>query len=843
MSRRIRRLAATHLYLEHLEDRCLLSASPLTIVAGDYAADRILVGYADGSTATVALTSGTTVDTALASYQSKDGVAFAERDYTVSVALTPNDPSFGQLFGLHNTGQNIQGTAGTTDADIDAVEAWNTTTGSARVVVGIIDTGIDHTHIDLYKNIWINQEEIPTAVKNAIKSLSTWDVDNDGLITFWDLNDARNQGTGKITDLDGNGRIDGNDILRTTANGGWADGVDNDAFQTRGISYSYIDDLIGWDFVNNDNNPFDDNSHGTHVAGTIGAMGNNGVGVTGVNWKVSMAGLKFLSASGSGSTSGAVKAIDYAVGNGMDLTNNSWGGGGYSSTLEAAIRNARDADQLFVAAAGNESNNNDATASYPASYALANILAVAAVTNRDQVASFSNYGATTVDIAAPGVNILSTTPNGNYAYFSGTSMAAPHVAGAAALLLANNASLTYSQLAAALTGNVDTPSGVSGKVSSGRLNVNKALGTSPSDTSGARLIGASILGTQTAVQGVRVTFNEDITSDTAVAGYFTAADVTEATFTSGVTVTRVDARNFDVRFAATLTTVGSYSFLVGPNIVDLAGHQMNQNQNGTNGETGTNGDAARITFNVAPANLTFTNSTQAAIRDRATTTSTIVINQDATVADLNVKVNLTHTYDSDLRIRLTSPTGVVVTLFQYHGGSGDNLTNTVFDDEAATAISAGAAPFSGSFRPYAALSGFDNRNIRGTWTLSVYDRYSLDTGTLLSWSLIVTPSSGSAGMRAFSVSESAPVAEPAPVVETFTVPVNESGVAFALLAVPERAEVFATPTVPEVEEAEAVSDAVFTTATFTPPARPVLVTPTAVVHDLFAPEWVDELLV
>jgi len=762
MSRRTNRLAARarHLdarprpELERLEDRCLLNADPLTVVAG-HAADRILVGYDDGSSAVFEVGDGTTATAALDAYKAQAGVAYAELDYTVSIALTPNDTSYGQLYGLNNTGQTIQGQVGTIDADIDAPEAWDQTTGSVKVVVGVIDTGIDYRHPDLYLNIWINQDEIPTAVRANLT-----DVDSDGVITFYDLNNAVNQGAGKITDRNANGRIDGGDLLFTTANGGWADGVDQDPFSTRGINYSYIDDLVGWNFVANTNNPLDDNGHGTHVAGTIGAIGNNGVGVAGVNWRSSLAALKFLGASGSGSLSGAVLSVDYAVGNGMDLTNNSWGGGGYSTTLYNAINNARLADQLFVAAAGNAGTNIDASPSYPASYNLANVVAVAATDNRDNLAGFSNYGATTVDIAAPGVNILSTTPNGGYAYFSGTSMASPHVAGAAALILAKDPTLTYAQVVSRLTGagNFDPPNAsLSGKVATGRLNVHKALpgDSPPSFDSGPRVVAAAILGSTTSVSGIRLTFSEAVNAST-----FNTSDLTAFTgFTpTNLAVSQVNATTFDVTFTA-VTTAGSYSFRVGPNLTDTAtpGNLMNQDNDTVNGEAN---DYATVQFNVssAPATLRFTNDTDYAIRDYTTTTSPISVTQTGTITDVNVEVTLTHTYVGDLRLRLIAPDGTIRTLFYYHGGGGDNMTATVFDDEAGTSITAGAAPYAGSFRPYNALSPLDGKSITGTWRLQVYDGAGADIGTLRSWSIIFTTSGGGAGGQ--SIGESSPADEP-----------------------------------------------------------------------------------
>src|SRR5439155_11725125 len=198
----------------------------------------------------------------------------------------------------------------------------------------------------------------------------------------------------------------------------------------------YVDDWRGWDFVNNDNNPVDDHNHGTHVSGTIGAIGNNGMGVVGINWNVKIMALKFLDASGSGTTANAVKAVLYAKDKGALATNNSWGGDDFSQALLDAITQADAAGSLFVAAAGNSYASNDTTPNYPSSYDVPNVIAVAATDSSDAKALFSNYGKKSVDLGAPGVNILSTIRGNTYAYFDGTSMATPHVTGSAALVKA-----------------------------------------------------------------------------------------------------------------------------------------------------------------------------------------------------------------------------------------------------------------------------------------------------------------------------------------------------------------------------------------------------------------------
>jgi subtilisin family serine protease len=340
-------------------------------------------------------------------------VEYVEANSILSINKFPNDSRFTELYGLHNTGLlgGLQG------ADIRAPAAWDKSVGSKKVIVGVIDTGIDASHPDLAPNIWKNKGEVGTDSSGKDKSTNGVDDDNNG----------------------------------------------------------YIDDFRGWDFANNDNNPFDDNEHGTHTAGTIGARGNDKNGVVGVNWKVSLVGLKFLTGTGSGSLENAVKAIEYGTKMGVTLTSNSWGGGGYSQTMFNAIDGARKAGILFVAAAGNDSSDNDRRATYPAGYKLDNIISVAATDSQDKLASFSNYGSTTVHLGAPGVQILSTVPGNGYKKFDGTSMACPHVAGAAALLKAMYPKETWQKIKSRLILNTDSVSALSGKTwSGGRLNLEKA---------------------------------------------------------------------------------------------------------------------------------------------------------------------------------------------------------------------------------------------------------------------------------------------------------------------------------------------------------------------------------
>jgi subtilisin family serine protease len=340
-------------------------------------------------------------------------VRFAEPDATYRVDTLPNDPSFGQLWGLNNTGQAVKTSAGTADADIDAPEAWSTTTGSSSVVAAVIDSGVDWHHPDLAANIWTNPGESCPGCAN--------------------------------------------------------DGIDNDG-------NGYVDDVHGWDFVNDDNDPFDDNGHGTHVAGTIGASGNNGVGVAGVNWNVKIMPLKFIGANGEGTADDAVRAILYATRMGAMVSNNSWGGEEFSQALEDAIADADSHGVLFVAAAGNSAKNTDTTPDYPSGFDVPNVLTVGATDQNDVRAWFSNYGKRTVDLAAPGTNIYSTWPGAGYRFLDGTSMAAPHATGVVALAKAAFPSASGIGLKTLLLRTVDPNASFAGlSATGGRLNARSAV--------------------------------------------------------------------------------------------------------------------------------------------------------------------------------------------------------------------------------------------------------------------------------------------------------------------------------------------------------------------------------
>lgn len=354
---------------------------------------------------------GLAVDQAIRTLKVNPMVEIAEPNYLVYEDAIPNDPRFGELWGLHNTGQ----LGGTPDADIDAPEAWDLTQGSNTVLVAVVDTGVEYTHQDLAGNIWSNPAEA------------------NGITGF---------------DDDGNG---------------------------------YVDDLRGWDFVNDDNDPMDDRDHGTHVSGTIGARANNGKGVAGVSWNVKIMPLKFLNSSGTGTTANAIRAILYAAsfrdGGGNTIArvhNYSWGGGAFSLFLEDAIRSS---GAVVCASAGNSGSDS---IQYPAGYSAANLISVAATDRKDAKASFSSYGSDWVDLGAPGVDILSTILRSKYGLKSGTSMAAPHVAGVAALILALYPASTNAEVKDRILLGADPVASLAGiTVTGGRLNAYGALTVAP----------------------------------------------------------------------------------------------------------------------------------------------------------------------------------------------------------------------------------------------------------------------------------------------------------------------------------------------------------------------------
>ena len=399
----------------------------------------------------VTLKRGVSVERALARYRKQASVRYAQPNYIIQVAKAPNDPDFGELWGMENTGQN----GGTVGADIDALQAWDSATGSTgnEVVVAVVDTGVDYTHPDLAANMWTNPGEIPN------------------------------------------------------------DGIDND-------NNGYIDDVYGADTVNKDGDPMDDFGHGTHCSGTIGAVGDNGIGVVGVNWNVKIMALKFLDANGSGDSADAITAFEYGAAKGADIFSNSWGGGGDDLALDdcmAAI------NKLFVFAAGNWSENTDYSRNYPSSVPLPNILAVGASTRSEEVAVFSNYGQKTVDVFAPGDEILSTVPNNGYEVHGGTSMATPHVAGVAALLLSQNPDASWEWLKLAIMGSAEPKDAYAAMCLTGaRLNADLALDSAAAEAGSVTGV-VSFNGTP--LEGVKVSAGSTVYATTGPDGVYTLAGI------------------------------------------------------------------------------------------------------------------------------------------------------------------------------------------------------------------------------------------------------------------------------------------------------------------------------
>jgi len=384
---------------------------------------------------------------AISMLKNNPNVEYAEPNFIIRLNSVPNDPLFPYQWSLNNTGQ----TGGTTDADIDAPEAWNIFTGNQETVIAIIDTGINYNHEDLAENIWVNVDEC---------------------------------GAGKETDK-----------------------IYND-------NNGYVDDWRGWDFYtgnpipyNEDNDPKDCygwpgapfyyySYHGTHVAGIAGAKGNNAIGVSGICWNAKLMSLKIFYLYydlGTGeiepisSTDAAIKAIDYAIANGAKIINASWGLYNDPSGLLSAISRAQQNGILFIASAGNDSSNNDVHSEYPASYYLDNIISVLMTDHNDKKSERSNYGKYSVDLGAPGgsdpsqsaFNILSTAGENadhRYLYHAGTSMAAPHVAGVAALVRGHRPYLSWWQVKTILAKSVDKISDLQNVTRyGGRINAYNAL--------------------------------------------------------------------------------------------------------------------------------------------------------------------------------------------------------------------------------------------------------------------------------------------------------------------------------------------------------------------------------
>jgi subtilisin family serine protease/subtilisin-like proprotein convertase family protein len=740
------RLRRPPLTLEVLEDRTLLSTTPptvldlngLTVNPSQYRSTDILVqfqktpGTPDGPAIVAGTTLGSplplangyyqinldkgmTVDKALAEYKAEKGVLSAEPDYKLTVSTVPNDPLLSQQWALNNTGQN----GGTPGADIHAEQAWSVTTGSPNVVVAVLDTGIDYNNPDLAENIWINQADIPnywytksSPTSGYNKIVYKWEIKTatPGIITFRDLNNPVNAGL--VWKSDGHSLVDAGDLLRPLSQGGWE-------------QPGKTNDLIGWNFVGNNNNPWDDNGHGTNVAGILGASGNNGLGVAGVDWNVQIMPLKFIGADGYGSVSNFIEALSYAVAHGAKITNNSWEGAPYSQALYDAFLNAQEHGVLSVVAAGNEGTNIDAVPNYPASLStsLNSVVAVAATTNTDQLAPFSNYGPHSVALAAPGVNILSTMPDGKYEAMSGTSMATPEVAGAMALVWGEHPTWNYTQVINQVLSTTDKLPSLKGKVETGgRLDLAAAVGWNLSTRTTPTVTSVTLEGpTSNSMTEIVLTFNEPIDVSSFSSSAVTLTNPYGAKVPVAVRVVSNSGDRQIELFFAKQTIVGTYHLSINSSVRDLMGNPMAPYQ-------------GAITLQ---APKTYTNTTPATIKANSLTMSTIAV-PAGVVGDVTVRLNINYPVDKDLYIYLISPAGKTIALDYNRGGWSANLSNTVFSQQASTPIADAKAPFSGVYLPEAPLSQLNGASAGGNWRLAIRN-YGSHYGTLQNWSLTITP--------------------------------------------------------------------------------------------------------
>jgi len=784
-----------------------------------------------------------------------DGLAWVEPDRLQEINRAPNDPRFGELWHLENTGQFVQGSGlGAIGADVSAREAWDITIGSRNVVIAVIDSGVDIDHPDLAANIWRNPGEI----------------------------------AGNGIDDDGNG---------------------------------FTDDVVGFDFGTLSSTMSDQVGHGTAVASVIGAVGNDGFGITGINWNVSIMALKIANANGGLSTGAIIGAHDYATmmrtdfGINLVASNNSYGliaGDFYEDEQDgfegerAAIVRFVNSGATFVASAGNDALDNDENiSSFPASYRIPGVISVAATDNNDGLAGFSSYGAETVDVAAPGVDILMAAPGGGYVIQSGTSFSGPLVAGIVGLIKSVKPNASAVEIREALINSSDPLPALQGRVrSGGRVNAEAALRTIITDGPTVRAItpgpvaGQLDPATNQPFSTITVQFTKDISatslSTTAVtllgsinipissvtlsptdprtviiglnlnsfsqqrlpianytltlnasgfrdtSGNFlngntsggtnevytfrivastgdnepndTTAQATPVTFDangtarfSGVTLGNGLFANLDVdlyrltlprgglitaeTFAARLpspSTLDTYLRLFNANGVEIAANDQTSgrdsfidffvNTGGTyfvgvsgfgnddyvaaTGGTGRNQSLGvyNLALTVQLANddvVTFTSAQDTALPRRVpfaenqtqgVTSSSIVVSDTRQILDVDVRLNITHTFVSDLRISLIGPNNVEIVLVDRRGGSGDNFGTVdgsgnpvlpaVFDDEGPLTAVSGIAPFiAGNYRPEFNLGTFDGLAGNGRWTLRINDTSSLNSGFLLSWAL------------------------------------------------------------------------------------------------------------
>lgn len=581
------------------------------------------------------------VKEALAELRDDPAVEYAEPNYLYRASAIPNDPRFPQQYGLHNLGGYL---GGAPDADIDAPEAWEVSTGSAAVVVGVLDTGIDYRHVDLRDNMWVNPGELP----------------------------------GNGLDDDGNG---------------------------------VVDDVHGYNAIEDSGDPMDDNDHGTLCAGIIGATGDNGVGVVGVSWKVSLMALKFLGPDGAGTTADAIAALDYALarkraGVNLRVLSSSWNGA-YSLALMEAIERAEEADLLMVASAGNLDRDLDRAPSYPASFEARNLIAVTATDPLDFLLFSANVGFRSVDLGAPGEGIVSTVRNNDYHWFRGSSPAAAYVAGAAALVLSVNETLSTPELKEILLSSGDELPSLAGKTLTGkRLNVASAISQAGPPVSRFGL----------GVSPIRLSVAQEAQADVAI-------DVTSVRgYTGDVALTVTSTPRLEAGLILTSPEVAAPGASA-LQIITTAATQPGTYELTVTGQGGGLTLARHVSLRVVPVGAIEerhdSSDTPIPFSDGQTITSAIRVARDFQVRSAMVEISLARRFYEDLRVSLISPSGTEIALLGVNGVHSfpEELTgeSSVGEWRLRVVETAGAVDFPGELQ---------------TWTLHLSDQPSRSTFTL-----------------------------------------------------------------------------------------------------------------
>ncbi|MBF81998.1 MAG: hypothetical protein CL522_01130 [Actinobacteria bacterium] len=581
----------------------------------------------------------------------------------------------------------------TGDHGISAEDAWAISTSANEVIVAVIDSGVDIDHPDLSNVIWQNQNEIP------------------------------------------------------------GNGIDDDA-------NGYIDDVHGWDFAFNDNSPEDGNGHGTHVAGTIAAIRNNNIGIAGVANNIKIMPLRFLDNSGNGYTNNAIAALDYAVANGAPISNNSWGGGGYSTSLFNAIDAADQAGHTFVAAAGNSGQNIDLSPSYPAAYSNSNIISVAAINSSGDLASFSNYGYNNVDIAAPGVSILSTISHqycgqGSgadcYASLNGTSMASPHVAGVAALILGIRSGSTPQEISDILMDSVRPTSVLNGSLRfGGELDAHAAVELA---TSTGSIVFPNHTPGETVYQNdlIEITALATQSDGTDVSSLVTWKDITGTVLGTGATLTHQESTTGLLRLiaeaadtnGALLRSSATYNIEERTFEFDSPKQIVTPNPGSTVSTSWIWDGPVSETSDLIAQSVSF--SQVEGVYDMPDvggqediTEFTFTIQETDVIENVQLGLRFDHTYVADLNISLVHPDGTEVLLARRNGGSQNNYGDgpqdcsgglAYFTDNAAEGISDRTPPYVGESRPREPLSVFNGKSTSGDWRLKIVDDWDWDQGT------------------------------------------------------------------------------------------------------------------